>query len=396
MSYQRDLSASVLQRIGQMPDLLHVMVGARQVGKTTVARQLAERSGWFQMYATADGPLPPGPEWIESHWTLAMREAAALRTPILLVLDEIQKCRGWSEVLKRLWDERRARGPDIRLLALGSSALLLQAGLTESLAGRFFLHRCPHWSWTECRDAFGWSLDQWLYFGGYPGAAKLIVDETAWRSFVLDSLIEPAIARDVLQLQRVTKPALLRNLFALAAQFPAQMLSYNKMLGQLQDAGNATTLAHYVKLLESAFLLSGLELYSAGHARKRGSSPKLVVWNNALVSAQHLTSFERERADTARWGRLVENAVGSHLLNRLPPALYSISYWRDGSREVDFVVQAGEQVWAIEVKSGRPRATAGLDVFRRNYPAARVLQLGGGGIPLEQFFSHEPTEFFRA
>ena len=396
MSYQRDLSTSVLQRIVQMPDLLHVMVGARQVGKTTVARQVAERSGWFSHYATADGPIAPGPEWIESQWAMVARETAAKSSPVLLVFDEIQKCRGWSEVLKRLWDERRAKGPDIRVLALGSSALMVQAGLTESLAGRFYLHRCPHWSWPECRDAFGWSLDQWLYFGGYPGTARLIADEPAWRSFVLDSLIEPAIARDVLQLQRVTKPALLRNLFALAAQFPAQILSYNKMLGQLQDAGNATTLAHYVKLLESAFLLSGLELYSAGHLRKRGSSPKLVVWNNALVCAQNLTSFEQARSDSARWGRLVENAVGAHLLNRLPPALFNVSYWRDGTREVDYVVHAGQQIWAIEVKSGSPRGATGLDAFRRNYPAARVLQLGGGGIPIEHFFSHDPTEYFRA
>ena len=200
----------------------------------------------------------------ETQWRLVRAQAASTKKRVLLVLDEIQKVPGWSEVVKRLWDEEIRTGGKVRVLLLGSSALLVQRGLTESLAGRFFLHRCTHWSWSECRAAFGWTLDRWIYFGGYPGAAAMADDETTWKRYVADSLIETVLARDVLQMQTVTKPALLRHLFALAAQYPAQIFSYNKMLGQLHDAGNTVTLAAYLRLLETAFLASGLELYSKG------------------------------------------------------------------------------------------------------------------------------------
>jgi hypothetical protein len=270
----------------------------------------------------------------------------------------------------------------------------MQEGLTESLAGRFFLHRCAHWGFPECRDAFGWSLDQWLYFGGYPGGEPFADDEGTWKRYITDSLIETVLARDVLQMAKIAKPALLRHLFALAATLPAQSVSYNKMLGQLQDAGNTTTLAHYLKLLESAFLASGLELFSRGVQRKRGSSPKLILWNNALVNALSTRTLAESLADPVWWGRLVENAVGAHLCNRLNSVEYTLTYWRERDQEVDFVVARGRDVWAIEVKSGRSGKAPGLARFRGRYPKARALLVGGQGIPLEEFFGGEPAAFF--
>jgi predicted AAA+ superfamily ATPase len=253
---------------------VQVIIGPRQVGKSTAAEQVRNLLGWPAVVESADSALPHGPEWVENQWLRARK--LAISEPALLVLDEIQKVNGWSEVVKRLWDEEVRLGGMVRPLILGSSALLVQRGLTESLAGRFFLHRFNHWSFTECQKAFAWNLDQWLYFGGYPGAAAFIGDETIWKRYITDSLIETVIARDVLQLQTVTKPALLRQLFALSATYPAQIFSYNKMLGQLTDAGNTTTLAHYLDLLETAFLASGLEMFSKGRPRKRGSSPKFI------------------------------------------------------------------------------------------------------------------------
>jgi hypothetical protein len=364
------------------------------VGKTTAAEQLVEHLGWPTVFAAADTPLPPGPEWIETHWHRARMQKPGKAGTVLLVLDEVQKVTGWSEVVKRLWDEERRTGGPVRAVLLGSSALLVHKGATESLAGRFFLHRCQHWSFAECRQAFAWSLDTWLYFGGYPGSAPLVEDEAAWKRYVTDSLIEAVLARDVLLLQPITKPVLLRHLFALAATYPAQVLSYNKMLGQLQDAGNTTTLAGYLRLLEAAFLASGLELFSKGHVRKRGSSPKLLLWNNALVSALGLRTHKQAMADGAWWGRLVENAVGAHLLNGLPAANFGVTYWREGDREVDFVVSQGTQVWAIEVKSGRPGKLSGLEAFRQRYPKARVWLVGGGGVDLEEFFLRPATDWF--
>lgn len=248
MSYQRKLVKILRDALVRPTTVIHVMIGPRQVGKTTIARQVEASLGIPAIYATADSPTPLDASWIETQWRRAVATAAPTGGPLLLILDEVQKVRGWSETLKVLWEGRSA-GPEIRVLILGSSALLVQEGLTESLAGRFFLHRCTHWGFPECQAAFGWNLQQWIYFGGYPGAAPFMADETTWKCYIADSLIETVLARDVLQLSKITKPALLRHLFGLAAALPAQMVSYNKMLGQLQDAGNTTTLAHYLRLL---------------------------------------------------------------------------------------------------------------------------------------------------
>jgi predicted AAA+ superfamily ATPase len=372
-----------------------VIIGPRQVGKSTAAAQLVRQLKWPHVIATADAPLPPGPEWIETQWQLARTRKRASGQRILLVLDEVQKVRGWSEVVKRLWDEERSRHGAVLPVILGSSALLVQRGATESLSGRFFLHRCLHWSWPECRAAFGWDWSRWLYFGGYPGASAFVDDEAAWKRYVVDSLIETVLARDVLQLQSITKPTLLRHLFALAAGFPAQLLSYNKMLGQLQDAGNTTTLARYLQLLETAFLVSGLEQFSLGQVRKRGSTPKLVLWNNALINALGLRTRAEAMADGNWWGRLVENAVGAHLLNHLQGPDWSVSYWREGGKEVDFVVTHGTRVWAVEVKSGRSVGSSGLEAFRKRYPRSKTWQLGGGGLALDEFFSRPAIDWFQ-
>jgi len=392
--FQRALVNDLEIAIRHPRRLIQVVIGPRQVGKTTAVQQLLERLKQPSHVAAADSALPPGPEWIESHWSMAASLPATSEAPTILVLDEIQKVQGWSEVVKRLWDESARKNRPLRVILLGSSSLLLQKGLEESLAGRYLLHRCPHWDWTECQQAFGWTLDQWLFFGGYPGAAPFANDQTLWKRYVADSLVEPAIARDVLQLQTVHKPSLLRHLFAFAAAFPAQYVSYTKMLGQLHDAGNTTTLAHYLKLLQTAFLVSGLELYSAGCGRHRGSSPKLIVWNSALIHALSRFSFEEARHDGAWWGRTVENAVGLHLLNHLTEPTWTVTYWREGNAEVDFVVTQGRDVWALEVKSGRPGRISGLAAFRARYPQARTLLIGSEGIPLHYFFARPPMDFF--
>lgn len=392
--FKRALVGRLTQALRRDLPFLHVIIGPRQTGKTTAAGQAAEEWGGPTVFAAADAPLPPGPEWIHAQWERARAQAAGGK--VLLVLDEVQKVRGWSETVKALWDEERRRKGGVRALLLGSSSLLVQKGLTESLAGRFLSYRCGHWSWPEMRRAFGWSLDEWVYFGGYPGSAVLRGDEAQWRRYVADSLVETVLSRDVLQMATVAKPALLRHLFGLATGHPAQILSYNKMLGALQDAGNTTTLAHYLRLLESAFLVSGLDSYKPGHGRRRAGSPKLIFWNAALVTAFAGGDFAAARADRAWWGRLVENAAGAHLLGGLDPATHRVFYWRERDREADFVVAGARRVWALEVKSGADAGTParGLEALVAARPEIRPFLVGAGGMPLEEFFAAEPEDLF--
>lgn len=391
-NYQRKLVLEILQGLQRSKKLLHIITGPRQVGKTTASLQIAEKWLGETLDVSADSPLPPDTGWIHFQWERAIRitEQRQDSHDVLLILDEIQKVKGWSEVIKLLWDEECKKQNGIQVLLLGSSSLLLQKGLSESLTGRFFLYRAPHWQYPEMKKAFDWSLDKWIYYGGYPGTAELTGQSDIWNTYVTDSLIETVLAKDILQLQTVAKPALLRHLFLLACGAPAQILSYNKMLGQLHDAGNTTTLAHYLKLLESAFLVSGLEQFKRGKQKKKGSSPKLIIWNNALINAVAGGSFESSRSDHSWWGRLVENAVGAHLTNQLSGFPYSLYYWRKRSDEVDFVVETPRNLWAIEVKSGKSQNTKGLEKFCTLYPEARQIVIGHGGLSLEDFFCNPP------
>jgi len=269
-AYERPVVKELLQRFNEEKKLLQIITGPRQVGKTTAALQVADKWDGLVVNATADVPLPPGPEWIKAQWDFAISKARSdegRQRGILLILDEVQKVRGWSEVVKELWDLECREKKGVNVIILGSSSLLIQKGLSESLAGRFFLHRCAHWGLDEMEKAFYWDLDKWLFYGGFPGAAPFIEQEGTWSQYVTDSLIETVLAKDVLQLQTVAKPALLRQLFMLSVVHPAQILSYNKMLGQLHDAGNTTTLAHYLRLLESGFLVSYYSNYRDGHRK---------------------------------------------------------------------------------------------------------------------------------
>lgn len=395
MSYARAQSKPLAARLAEPRRFIQVVAGPRQVGKTTLVQHVIEASGLHTRFASADEPTLRGHEWIAQQWAAArLANAEAGRRGAVLVLDEIQKIPGWSEAVKRLWDEDTHKKFKLRVVLLGSAPLLIARGLTESLAGRFEILHLGHWSFSEMRDAFGWSLEQYLFFGGYPGAAALIRTPERWTRYVVDSLIETTLSRDVLLLTRVDKPALLRRLFQLGCNYSGQLLSYTKMLGQLQDAGNATTLAHYLDLLAGAGMVTGLQKYAGEAVRSRGSSPKLQVMNTALMSAQSGLTFREARADHEFWGRLTESSVGAYLANAAAAGVCELFYWRDRNREVDFVIRMGRTVTAIEVKSGRTRdAMAGISAFSAQFKPKRALLIGGDGIAIEEFLSR-PVEYW--
>jgi predicted AAA+ superfamily ATPase len=383
--FKRHIFPQMLGRLSEPRRFIQVLSGPRQVGKTTLARQLIEAIDFPFHYASADMPTLQHQAWIEQQWQIARLKAA--EGAALLVLDEIHKIPNWSGIVKSYWDEDTRSSLPLQVMLLGSSPLLLQRGLTESLAGRFELVPLGHWSFAEMREAFGWNLNQYIYFGGYPGAAALIGDPGRWSQYIVESMIETTISRDILLMTRVDKPALLRRLFQLGCDYTGQVLSFQKMTGQRQDAGNTTTLAHYLELLRGAGFIAGLQKFTGRRSLRRASSPKLIVLNTALASAVSGRLFNEALEDREFWGRLVESAVGAHLVNSAANLQAEVFYWRERNREVDFVLRSGKTLVALEVKSGSaPQMHSGMAEFRKRYAKSRPLLVGAGGISLDEFF----------
>jgi len=392
--FKRDATKIIISRLLENRKFIQVINGPRQVGKTTAIQQVLENLDKERIYAAADLPAPPTTDWISKQWELA-RIKLDENDEMILVLDEVQKISNWAVEVKRLWDEDTRFGRNIKVVILGSSALLLQKGLSESLAGRFEIIQMSHWTWEECKDCFNWSFDKYIYFGGYPGAASLIDDEKRWVAYIRDSLIETAISKDILLLNRVEKPALLRQLFVLACEYGGQILSYQKLLGQLSDAGNTTTLAHYQKLFEAAFLIRGLPKWTGSVVRRRSSSPKWIPLNTALMTALRNLDFQNWRERPDLWGRLIEVAVGSYLINESNQYGVEVYYWRKGNHEVDFVIKKGDKLVGIEVKSGKKRPVLnGLKKFAEEYPEAKTIIAGDTGIKIEDFLKTPLLKWF--
>ena len=386
--YKRKEYATLLERINEPRAFIQVLMGPRQVGKSTLMGQVLEATSIPHLLFSADTVDENDSDWIARSWesarvTMSMHK----HKEFLLVIDEIQKIRNWSEFAKREWDSDSLHGINLKVVLLGSSRLMLRKGLTESLAGRFELIRIGHWSYKEMSDAFGFSLDQWIYYGGYPGSARLIGEERRWRRYIKDSLVEPSIEKDVILTSRIYKPALMKQLFELGCSYSSEILSLTKMLGQLQDTGNVTTLQSYLNILNQCNLLAGLQKYANDEARKYLSVPKFQVYNNALLTAYHSTSFEKTRIDTKAWGRWVESGVGAHLLARAEEVGYDVFYWRERDDEVDFIVNRSGHITAVEVKSGRRSMNSGLPNFTEHFHPDRSLVIGTNGISLDDFFS---------
>ena len=402
------------------PPRIVALTGPRQSGKTTIVRQALRRlraSGYPSGLIAVDDPvgatdpvvwppsLPsattvaPDPSlrnvsWLTSVWNQARHRAWQDERGFVLALDEIQDVPGWSRAVKGLWDRDRETGCPLKVTILGSAPWALLTGTGESLAGRFMPLDVGHWSLPEMVQAFDFELDEYVFFGGYPGAAPLVRDLVSWRRYVAYSIIAPAFGRDIVALTRVDKPALMRQLVDLVPAYSGQIVTYNHLVGRLRDAGNAATIGHYLDLLSDAGIVAQLGNYSGSAVRSTASSPKLNVLNTGLMTALSGYSFDEARADRTFWGRVVESAVGAHLHNTLEPGM-RLSYWRDDPHEVDFVISRGRHVIGIEVKSGwRARSTRGLTVFKHRFQRARTLRVGGrGGIPVSEFLGHPAPEW---
>ncbi len=419
--YERTQISTLFSRLNEKPERLTIVTGPRQTGKTTLVQQVLRKLDQPFQYVSVDEPdpvilhpipdldgLPPefaeqpsvpidgsrDTRWLVRIWERARMASERSDRGLVLAIDEIQKVPDWSETVKGLWDADRLHDRHLHVILLGSAPLLMQQGMSESLAGRYEIVRLMHWSFAEMSAAFGFDLHRYVYFGGYPGGAPLVSEQARWRAYIAEALVEPNIERDILAMQRVDKPALLKRLFQLGAEYSGQILSYNKMLGQLQDAGNTTTLARYLDLLSNAGLIAGLPKYAAGAYRRRSSSPKLNVLNTALMAVASGYTFEEAKADRSYWGRLVESAVGAHLFNTGIPE-NRLHYWRENGSEVDFVLTRGRRIVAFEVKSGsrKPRIS-GLEQFAEHFDVQKMMVIGEGGLSLSEFLSVPASEWF--
>ncbi|WP_455665868.1 ATP-binding protein [Phocaeicola sp.] len=393
--YKRAEYQIIKYRLEEQRRFIQVVMGARQIGKSTVVKQvLKDLDVPYQLFS-ADNVPATNSAWISNCWAAvrSLKESKELEN-IILIIDEIQKIANWSEVVKKEWDDDTFHDRNIKVLLLGSSRVLLEKGLSESLAGRFEEIRMSHWSYSEMKECFGFSLDQYLFYGGYPGAASLINEDDRFQQYIQSSIIEATINKDILMDTPISKPALLRQTFELGAAYSGELLSLNKMLGSLQDAGNTATLSGYINLLDESGLLCGLQKFSIDTARRKASIPKLQVYNNALKMVYSPFTFEQAILDRKAWGHIFESGVGAYLVSQAFIHRFEVFYWRERNDEVDFILRKKGSVVAIEVKSNAEKRTEGLDKFRQLFNPKSLFIVGDGGVSVEDFLLMDLRKLF--
>ena len=393
--YKRAQYQKIIKRLKEPRHFLQVVLGPRQVGKTTVVKQVLKDLGLpFQLYS-ADNVPATQTGWISDCWNTARIQMRVENKPeFILVIDEVQKIKNWSEVVKKEWDADTFNDINIKVVLLGSSRVLLEKGLSDSMMGRFEEIRMTHWSYPEMRDAFGISLEQYVYFGGYPGAAFLIGDEERWSQYINGAIIDATINKDILYDSPIGKPALLRQTFELGASYSGEIVSLTKMIGSLQDAGNTTTLAGYLNLLGDSGLLTGLQKFAMDKSRQRASAPKFQVYNNALKTVYSDLTYKEAILNRKEWGRIFESAIGAHIISNAFIGDYDVFYWREKDKEVDYILKKKSRIVAIEVKSNSETYNAGLEEIRKMYHPYATIVVGEGGMKVEDFLSINPAKLF--
>lgn len=393
--YKRAEYHIIKKRLEEQRRFIQVVMGPRQVGKSTVVKQvLKDLSLPYQLFSADNVPVSNS-AWVSNCWA-AVRGLLESKgaNGIVLVIDEIQKIANWSEVVKKEWDNDTFNDRNIKVLLLGSSRVLLEKGLSESLAGRFEEIRMSHWNYQEMKECFNFTLNQYLFYGGYPGGASLIQDDERWQQYIQSAIVEATINKDVLMNTPISKPALLRQTFELGASYSGSLLSLNKMMGSLQDAGNTSTLAGYLNLLDESGLLCGLHKYSIDTARQRASIPKLQVYNNALMRVYSPLTYEQALFDRKVWGHIFESGIGAYIVNQAFLHRFEVFYWRERDDEVDFILRKKGSVVAIEVKSNAEKNTRGMDRFKEMFNPKIAFIVGDGGMSAEDFLSMDIRNLF--
>lgn len=394
--FKRSEYQLIKSRLEEPRKFIQVVVGPRQVGKSTVVKQVCNDLDAHLLTFSADNVPASDTAWISNCWAAARSLIQNKKhESLIIVIDEIQKIRNWSEAVKKEWDEDTFHDYNIKALLLGSSRVMLEKGLSESLAGRFEEIRMSHWTYPEMKECFSFTLDQYLFYGGYPGAASLIGDEDRYRQYIQSAIVDATINKDILLDTPISKPALLRQTFELGADYSGKLLSLSKMVGQLQDAGNGTTLAGYVDLLDQSGLLAGLQKYAIDPTRRKASIPKFQVHNNALKTIFNPQDFGEALVNRATWGFTFESGIGAFLISQAFVKRFELFYWRERNDEVDFILRKRNRVVAIGIKSNAEKKTSGLEVFKHKFAPHAALVVGNGGLHAEEFLSMDLEQLFK-
>lgn len=355
---KRTFVHQLFQRLSEKPRFIQVVLGPRQVGKTTGVLQLKDFLDTDYQYENADAVFSSKSEWLKQIWLETRLKAQSEKVPVL-VIDEVQSIPEWSTIIKGLWDMDKVEKKLFHIILLGSSSLELHHGLNESLAGRFEYIHVPHWNFQESRELVpSLTLEEFMDYGGYP-EPLLIAEKERRDNYLRNSILEPVITKDILQNVTVKRPGLFRQAFEITCLHAGEVLSLNKFLGQLQEGGNVDLVKHYLSLYEMAFLVRTIEKYSTNKIQKKSSSPKLLP-----LAPAFLTLFgENDR------GRKFELVVGNHLLQKHQ----QVFYWREGNHEVDYVVKLENKLIGIEVKSGRKMKLSGLEAFSKKFQTRTII-----------------------
>ncbi len=393
--YKRSEYQLIKERLEESRRFMQVVMGPRQIGKSTVVKQVLHDLNLPYLFFSADNVPVSDRAWISNCWA-AVRSLQKSKgyDSIILVIDEIQKILNWSEVVKKEWDDDTFSDRNIKVLLLGSSRVLLEKGLSESLAGRFEEIRMTHWSYPEMRDCFGFNLDQYIFYGGYPGAAPLLKDEDRFQQYIQSAIIDATINKDILMDTPISKPALLRQTFELSATYSGSLLSLTKMVGALQDAGNTSTLAGYLNLLNDSGLVGGLQKFSIDASRRKASIPKLQVYDNALKTLYTPLTFDQAIIDRKAWGHIFESGIGAYIVNEAFAKRFDVFYWRERDDEVDYVLRRKGSLIAIEIKGNAEKRTEGLEKFKEKFNPKEAFIVGEGGIQPEEFLSMDLRKLF--
>ena len=398
MQYERQHLAILKSRMAEPRRRMQIIMGPRQVGKSTLVYQFCDGLDTPYDFFSADGVGRFDTTWIPNHWQEArMKMDLHGDKEHIIIIDEVQKIFGWSEQVKKEWDEDTRNKRNLKVILLGSSRVLLQKGLDESLEGRFEPIKMGFWEWNEMRDAFGFTMLQYIYFGGFPGLAPDIHDEDRWRNLMEDSIITPILTRDILEIEEIRNPALLRQVFELACMESARELSLTKMQGTM-NSGTVPTIKNYLNILDQTMTVKPLQKYAPSVVKEKNSVPKMQVFNSAFRNRYGLFSYEEAVANPTEWGRQVESAVGAHLANRSLLDGFELLYWRDEhKKECDYVLKKGQALVAIEVKSSSADDTSGFEKFKELYGEhlTAALIVGPEGLPLEDFFEMDLKQLFK-